>query len=237
MLIPTTHDSIVVAHTFDPMTHKGDWSTTSEGVKNLMTWPEALVPSISKKQIVSSFSGFLTFNTKNPNDHLLEVPKRGFVNAVVSAPGLGPAPAIAREVVRMLGEQGLELTTTSDFNPHRTKAPRIIDLPEWEKNARIQEEPEYGHMVCRCEKVSEQEIREAVKAGARTLDEIKFRTLAGFGRCQGGFCTSRAIKIMAEELKVSPLEITKKGKGSHFLTRETKSIQQESQRRVAHDHA
>ena len=236
MLIPTTHNSIVVAHTFDPMTHKGDWSTTREGIENLMTWPQALVPSISKEQIVSSFSGFLTFNTKNPNDHLLEIPKRGFVNAVVSAPGMGPAPAIAREVVLMLGEEGLELTTRSDFNPFRTKAPRIIDLPEWEKNARIQEEPGYGHMVCRCEKVSEQEIREAVKAGARTLDEVKFRTLAGFGRCQGGFCTSRVIKIMAEELKVSPLEITKKGKGSYFLTRETRPIQKERQRRASHDH-
>ena len=233
MLIPTTHNSIVVAHTFDPMTHKGDWSTTSEGVRNLMTWPPALVPSISEKQIVSSFSGFLTFNTKNPNDHLLEVPKRGFVTAAVSAPGMGPAPAIAREVVRMLGEEGLELTTRSDFNPYRKKAPRIIDLPEWEKNAKIQVEPGYGHMVCRCENVSEQEIREAVKGGARTLDEIKFRTLAGFGRCQGGFCTSRVIQIMAEELKISPLEMTKKGKDSYILKRETKPAWEEGERRAA----
>jgi glycerol-3-phosphate dehydrogenase len=228
MLIPTTHNSIVVAHTFDPMTHKGDWSTTSAGVKNLMTWPQALVPSISNKQLVSSFAGFLTFNTKNPNDHLLEIPKRGFINAVVSAPGLGPAPAIAREVVRMLGAQGLELTTRSDFNPYRTKTPRIIDLPEWEKNARIQAEPGYGHMICRCEKVSEQEVREAVRAGAGTLDEIKFRTLAGFGRCQGGFCTSRLLKVMADELHVSPWEITKKGGESYILKGELKSIHEPS---------
>ena len=195
------------------------------------------MPSISTKQLISSFSGFLTFNTKNPNDHLLEIPKRGFINAVVSAPGLGPAPAIAREIVSMLGDEGLELTTRSDFNPYRKKAPRIIDLPEWEKNARIGAEPGYGHMVCRCEKVSEQEIRETVRAGARTLDEIKFRTLAGFGRCQGGFCTSRVIQIMAEELGVSPMDITKKGAGSPILTRETKSAQEMGQRREAHEHA
>ncbi|OEU44335.1 MAG: hypothetical protein BBJ60_10355 [Desulfobacterales bacterium S7086C20] len=79
-------------------------------------------------------------------------------------------------------------------------------------------------MVCRCEKVSEQEIREAVRAGARTLDDIKFRTLAGFGRCQGGFCTSRVIQIMSEELAVSPLELTKKGGDSYILTSETKGI-------------
>ena len=229
MLIPTTHGSIVVAHTFDSMTSKTDWSTTEASLAYLMTWPQSFVPSISREQIVSSFSGFLTFNTRNPNDHLLEVPKRGFVNAVVSAPGLGPAPAIAREIVRLLADQGLELTTRSDFNPFRNKAPRVIDLPPGEKNARIQAEPRYGHMICRCEKVSEQEVREAVRAGARTLDEVKFRTQAGFGRCQGGFCTSRVLRIMSEELNVPPTAITKKGRGSHLLKGTTKGLLEGSQ--------
>ena len=81
--------------------------------------------------------------------------------------------------------------------------------------------------------MSEQEIREAVKGGARTLDEIKFKTLAGFGPCQGGFCTSRVLKIMAEELNVSPVEITKRGGGSYILKGRTKSFWEESSRRVA----
>jgi glycerol-3-phosphate dehydrogenase len=236
LVIPTTHNSLIVAHTFHPMTHKRDRSTTREGVTELLTWLHEFLPSMSDKHLISAFSGFLTFNTKNPNDHLMESPKRGFITVAVSAPGMGPAPAIARECVRMLADQGLECTTRSDFNPYRYKAPRFIDLPVWEKNERIRTEPGYGHMVCRCEKVSEQEIREAVRGGARTLDEIKYKTLAGFGRCQGGFCTSRVIKIMAEELKVSPLEITKNGRGSHILTRETKSFQEDGQRRSAHDH-
>jgi len=224
LAIPTTHNSLIVGHTFAPMTHKRDMSTTREGLAQLMSWPQEFVPSISNKHVISSFAGFLTFNTKKPEDHLLESPKRGFINAVVSAPGLGPAPAIAREIVRMLADQGFELATRSDYNPYRYKEPRFIELPEGEKNAKIQTEPRYGHMVCRCEKVSEQEIRKAVRAGARTLDDIKFRTLAGFGRCQGGFCTSRVIGIMAEELDVSPLEITKKGGDSYLLTSETKGI-------------
>lgn len=224
LAIPTTHDSLIFAHTFDPMTHKKDLSTTKEGVEELMSWPQEFIPPISNKHVISTFASFLTFNTKNPDDHLLESPKPGFINAVVSAPGLGPAPAMAREIARMLADQGLEFITKSDFNPYRHKPPRFIELPEWEKNAKIQDEPRYGHMVCRCEKVSEQEIREAVRAGARTLDDIKFRTLAGFGRCQGGFCTSRVIQIMSEELEVSPLELTKRGGDSYMLTSETKGI-------------
>jgi glycerol-3-phosphate dehydrogenase len=233
LVIPTTHNSLIVAHTFHPMTHKADRSTTKEGVTELLTWLHEFLPSMSDKHLISAFSGFLTFNTKNPNDHLLESPKRGFITAAVSAPGLGPAPALAREIVRMLADQGLECTTRSDFNPYRYKAPRFIDLPAWEKNERIESEPKYGHMVCRCETVSEQEIREAVRGGARTLDEIKYKTLAGFGRCQGGFCTSRVIKIMAEELYVSPLEITKNGRGSYILTSETKSVPEKGPKEVS----
>jgi len=38
------------------------------------------------------------------------------------------------------------------------------------------------------------------------------------GRCQGGFCMPRVLQILAEELGVSPLEITKDGGESRILT-------------------
>ncbi len=226
IFIPTTHNSILLAHTFEPMTYKEDRSTSKDKLDELLSWPEEMVPSISKNHVISNFASFLTFNTKNPHDHLLECPKRGFINAVVGAPGLAQAPAMAHDVVRILGDQGLELTTRSDFNPYRLKEPRFIDLPREKKNDLIRSTPAYGRMVCRCMHVSEQEIRAAVRAGATTLDEIKWRTLAGMGRCQGGFCTSRALQIMAEEMHVSPLEITKKGGNSHILKGKTKSFRE-----------
>jgi len=119
-------------------------------------------------------------------------------------------------------EHGLELAEKTDFNPYRTKEPRFIDIPTEEKNRKIQANPACGHLICRCEMVTEEEIRQAVRAGATTLDEIKFRTRAGMGRCQGGFCTSRAIQIMAEERGVAPQKITLKGGQSYILARETK---------------
>lgn len=226
VLIPTPHNSVLFAHTFSPMTHKGDRSTTREGLEELMGYPREMLRGVSEKDVISNFASFLTFNTKDPSDHLLECPKRGFINAVVSAPGMGPAPAMARQITAMLAEQGLDLTTRTDFNPYLHRVPRLIDLSTEEKNSKIQAEPRFGHIVCRCEHVSEQEIRAAVRAGARTLDDIKFRTLAGFGRCQGGFCTSRVLKIMSEELGVSPLELTKKGDHSYMLAGETKQLRE-----------
>jgi len=81
----------------------------------------------------------------------------------------------------------------------------------------IKKKRAYGDIVCRCEMVSVEEIRQAVRRGARTLDGIKFRTRAQAGRCHGGFCTDRIMEIMAEELKVPITEITKRGFASKIV--------------------
>jgi glycerol-3-phosphate dehydrogenase len=44
------------------------------------------------------------------------------------------------------------------------------------------------------------------------------------GRCQGGFCSPKVLKILSEELKISPLKITKKGPGSEVLKTKTKDM-------------
>ena len=79
-------------------------------------------------------------------------------------------------------------------------------LPAAERAAAIARDPAYGKIVCRCETVSEAEIRAAIRCriGARTLDGVKRRTRAGMGRCQGGFCTPRIIAILCEELGLEP---------------------------------
>ncbi len=54
-------------------------------------------------------------------------------------------------------------------------------------------------------------------AGACTVDGLKFRTRAGMGRCQGGFCGPRVLEILCRELDLDPLSVTKCGPGSEIL--------------------
>ena len=54
--------------------------------------------------------------------------------------------------------------------------------------------------VCRCEEITEDEILEAIGAGARSLDEIKRRTRAGMGLCQGKTCQRLVARLLAREL-------------------------------------
>lgn len=232
MLIPTTHGDILVAHSWDATTNKYDLGTTNEGLDLISHIAPDLIPEMSgiqQRNVKASFAGFVAFNDKRFPDYLVEFPKRRFLNIAISAPGLGPAPALAQEVVKMLSDEGLELVEKSDFNLYRFTEPRFIELPAEEKDKRIRGNPRYGHIICRCEHVSEQEVVEAVRAGARTLDDVKFRTRAGMGRCQGGFCTSRVLQIMARELSVSPLELTKRGGSSYVLKCETKELNKEKE--------
>jgi glycerol-3-phosphate dehydrogenase len=72
----------------------------------------------------------------------------------------------------------------------------------------------YGNIVCRCETVTEAEVVAAIRNGAKTVDGIKFRTRAGMGRCQAGFCLHHVMKILSRELGIPEEKLTKRGGGS-----------------------
>ena len=97
--------------------------------------------------MIRSFTGVMHFNTRDPNDYIIEWPRERFLNLIVCPPGLGPAPALAQEVIKMLGDKGLDLIEKNNFNPYRYKEPRFIDLPTEEKNEKIQDNPTYGHII------------------------------------------------------------------------------------------
>ena len=54
-------------------------------------------------------------------------------------------------------------------------------------------------IVCRCEEITVGEIKQAVRDGARTVDQVKRLTRAGKGLCQGRTCRSLVERIIAQE--------------------------------------
>lgn len=67
--------------------------------------------------------------------------------------------------------------------------------------------PDDEKYICRCEEVTEQEIRDAVRAGAHSVIEVKRWTRAGMGICQGRSCRRLVERIIAEELHLKPEEV------------------------------
>lgn len=54
------------------------------------------------------------------------------------------------------------------------------------------------HYVCRCEEIAEDEIRQAIADGARSVNDVKRRTRAGMGLCQGIFCVRPIADLLRE---------------------------------------
>jgi bacterioferritin-associated ferredoxin len=52
--------------------------------------------------------------------------------------------------------------------------------------------------ICRCEEIAEQEVRQAIADGARTLNDVKRRTRVGMGPCQGIFCVRPLADLLRE---------------------------------------
>lgn len=213
---------------YEATTDRENSATNREAFDLILAGAKRLVPSISEKDVIASFVGVRVWNTRNPEEHILEASKRNprFINIAVRMPGYTPAPALAQRVASLLGDQGLQMVRKTNFNPRRQGIPRVRQLSYEKRDALISQDPRYGHVVCRCETVTEGEIVEAINRGATTVQGLQFRTRAGMGRCQSGFCGPRIISILARELGIPVTAVTKKGGASRILIYQSKELLQ-----------
>lgn len=227
---PTVHGNLIFGAPLQ-LSHRGDYSTTGKMAETALRNAQGLVPAISEKDVIHSFVGYIMYRHFELGWHECavrassKVPR--FVNAFMGFPGVSAAPGVAKEVVRILEREGLELVESPDFTPTLKAIPDFSELPDAGKIGLIAQDRRYGHVVCRCETVTEAEIVNAIGRGATTLDGVKFRTRAGMGRCQGGFCGPRVTAILARELGIPEKEVTKKGGESRHLLYNSKELLRE----------
>ena len=219
LVSPTTHGNIIVGPTAEDVTDKDNTWTTPSGLNE--TWAKALlsVPSLPRGGIITQFAGLRAHLASD--DYVIGFSEdvKGFYNCLgIESPGLASSPAIASFVAKEVA-QYLDLKNNPDFDGHREGIKHIRLMTDAQLEEAIKLNPEYGHVICRCEVVSEAEIREAIRRqpGAKDLDGIKRRVRAGMGRCQMGFCTPKIMEIMSEELKEDMTKITKHGEGSEIV--------------------
>ncbi|HBA61667.1 MAG TPA: FAD/NAD(P)-binding oxidoreductase [Elusimicrobia bacterium] len=222
LIIKTSDGNPMIGPTAHDVDDKADLATTDEGLAEVLSGVRRMMPSVSKSDIIAYFAGLRPVAGK---DFIIrhEDSAPGLVNAAgIQSPGLTSAPAIAVMVCDLLKKHGLKLEPKAEFHKLRQRPAHLFQLPLEEARKLIEKNSAYGDVVCRCELVSAQEVRDAIKRGASTLDGIKFRTRAQAGRCHGGFCTTRIMKIMQEELGFPVTALTKRGPGSELIKDERK---------------
>lgn len=219
LLSPTVDGNYLAGPTAVDQVDKTDKSTTQDGLFKVMEEAAENLPTISFRKTITSFCGLRAVG--DTGDFILRPYRNRLIHAAgIESPGLSASPAIAEYLVGLLRECGAELLENPEFSPIRKPNYAFREADIETKNQIIRENPAYGRIICRCEKVTEGEIIDAIRQnpGARDIDGIKRRTRAGMGRCQSGFCLPYTAEILARELKVPLEQITKFGGKSYLIS-------------------
>ena len=225
LVSPTVDGNLIVGPSASDIDDGNDVATTAEGLEGIYSAATKSVPAVSLRNAITSFSG----NRAHPttDDFIIGSSdvNKNFINvAGIESPGLSSAPAIAEMVEGIMTELTGGMDKKENFDPIRPEPVRFRHMSTEERAKLIEKNKAYGRIVCRCETITEGEILDAIHApaGARDVDGVKRRTRAGMGRCQGGFCGSKVVEILARELGVPMNEITKFGGESKIMYDRTK---------------
>ena len=224
LVTPTVDGNLLIGPSALDVEDKEDVDTTPKGLDFILSKAKKTVPTLDVRGAITSFAGMRAHPVTD--DFIIGPSKMNpsFINvAGIESPGLSAAPAIAEMVAGILQEK-TNATQKADYQGKRQAPVRFRHMTKAEREALIAKNKAYGRIICRCETITEGEILDAIHApaGARDVDGVKRRTRAGMGRCQGGFCGSKVVEILARELNVPMNEITKFGGDSKILFDRTK---------------
>lgn len=214
---PTFHGNLLLGPTSRPATETR--LTREEIAADIVAKASLSLPGFDIAKAITSFWGVRAKTDRG--DFIVEESKKvpGFINlAGIDSPGLTSSPAVAEYVVDILRAAGCTLLPDPNFTPFRRPI-LIRPKPKWfEEEAEIDHRDPARNIVCRCERISEAEIVDAIHRDmpVLTTDAVKKRTRAGMGRCQGKFCRPRVAKIVSRETGL-PLSQVQSVDKSEFL--------------------
>ena len=224
LVAPTADGNVILGPTSRKVPHSEAEQNvvTSEGLALVREGVKRLIPCVDLKKVIRIYAGT---RTAVGSDFIIEesaLYPRFFMLLGICSPGLTSAPAIG-EYVAQQAAASLALVKKKVWLPLPERF-KLTQATAEEIGAKVATDPAFGRIVCRCEKVTEGEILAAIRSPlpAHTVDAVKRRVRAGMGRCQGGFCRSRVMEILARELNIPLSKVRLGDKGSEIAPYEVK---------------
>lgn len=202
LIAPTVFGNVMLGPTAEDLDDKQDSSSTAAGLAYLMGEGERILPELLEHEVTAVYAG-LRAATEHVDYQVSIHAAEGYacVGGIRST-GLSGSMAIAEHVCEQLGEAGLRLEPREQERP-TLRMPNVGEALErpYESDERIRADPEYGRIVCFCERVTRGELRDALASPVppADLDGLRRRTRAQLGRCQGFFCAAE-LEAMLEAM-------------------------------------
>jgi glycerol-3-phosphate dehydrogenase len=192
LVSPTIYGNVMVGPTSENLEDRtADTATTAAGLTSLLGAGRRIVPALLDEEVTATYAGLRAAIDRD--DYLIDVDAQGRYVLVggIRSTGLTSGMAIAEYLMGLLDDAGLDVTE----RPNLPAPPRMPNLGEvgvrtYQDAERIAADPEYGRIVCFCERVTAGEIRDAFQSPVppADLDGLRRRTRVMNGRCQGFYC-------------------------------------------------
>ena len=229
-LTPTIHGNIIIGPSAEYIDSNEDYACTRPVMDQLWQEASALLPALKRGDIIGSYSGIRAKQAPPGEGGFRDFVIReeeacpGLINLIgIESPGLTASRPIALMVKELL-EKRIPLREAPGRSRTHRFPPRFAELSRGEQEALIRQDPEYGEIICRCQRVTKKEIRQAIEnpLGARSISAIKYRAWATTGRCNGGYCLNRIVDMLVKEYGLKPEEVSLRGRGSELLAGKVK---------------
>ncbi len=199
LVSPTIYGNVMLGPTAEDLTDRTDTSTSEAGFEFLLALGARLMPRLLEEEVTATYAG-LRAATEH-GDYLVEVDQqqRYLLVGGIRSTGLTSGMALAEHVEKLLLEAGVVGEARSDL-PAPPVMPHLgeVGTRPFEDVERIEADPEYGRIVCFCERVTSGEIRDAYTSlvPPRSLDGLRRRTRVMNGRCQGFYCGAHVLGLV-----------------------------------------
>lgn len=225
LVAPTADGNVIYGPTAIDTKDSTDTSSSLDSLDELRRNVPLSIKNPAFNKCIRVYSGLRTIIGHDFVIGESSICKDFFMAIGICSPGLTSAPAIAEHIESLVCER-LGAKLKDEYVKVMPRHKRLNELDADTLNALIKEDNSWGRIVCRCEKVTEAEIVDAIHSPlpASTVDAVKRRTRAGMGRCQGGFCGPRVMEIISRELNI-PLNQVRKGGGAEIARYKVKEVE------------
>ncbi|MCM8711350.1 FAD-dependent oxidoreductase [Clostridium sp. SYSU_GA19001] len=191
----------------------------NESIKKI----SAIINGVKDENITSFYQSMFYKNNVLIDDSSVD---KGYIK--ISAKHYGEVtmtPSIAKIICETV-VSNMKCRLKKDFHDKRREFYKFRELSNKERDEIIKLDKRYAKIVCLCEMITEGEIIEAIRRplGARTLEGVKRRTGTTLGSCQGAYCTSKIVSILARETNKQITEIVKDSKNSRIVLNRIKEF-------------
>jgi glycerol-3-phosphate dehydrogenase len=200
LISPTVYGNVMLGPTSEEVPNKYNTETTEAGLRSLLQKGEQILPSLLQEEVTATYAG-LRAATEFSDYQIHADPAQQYICVGgIRSTGSSACLGIAEYVTELLRELGLPLIEKDEF--HSVHLPNIGEagIRAYQCDRQIQQNSDYGRIVCHCERVTRGELIDALNATipATTLDGLRRRTRALQGRCQGFNCHANVAALLAE---------------------------------------